>query len=352
MKNTIHYGIGREYLSTWGLQQALREIYQNFLDYGDYVEDVVHLDKHTVRVSVSNDWVPESLDFLRIGNSKKHNPDAIGKHGEGVKMAFLILERLGMKSQIITQKYVIEPAFNNDPEIGECFCLNYTSHEEQITAPKFTVIFECPTEDYIIFKDNVIVDGDIIFSHDYGDIINKDAGCIYSGGLFVTKVKNMSKAYNIKPHYLPLDRDRCAPGSFDLNYHASKINEYHGKITAEELAHSDTMYTSKVSDDVKKQIVPKMVGNSVEFVVKGKNGAEDKIIKNDYLKETLKKDSFFEKAIKKLRLYVAKKLGLYELLVEFQKKHVHTTDARADFELILARVEKSEKVEKPVEELA
>lgn len=352
MKNTIHYGIGREYLANWGIQQALREIYQNFLDYGDYSEDVVQFDEHSVRVSVSNDWVPESLDFLRIGNSKKHNPNAIGKHGEGVKMAFLILERLGMNSQIITQKYVIEPAFNNDPEIGECFCLNYTTHDEHADTPKFTVVFECPAEDFKIFKDNVIVDGDILFSHDYGNIVDKSAGSIYSGGLFVTKVKNMSKAYNIKPQYLPLDRDRCAPGSFDLNYHASKINEHHGKITAEELAHSDTMYTSEVSDDVKKQIVPKMVGNSVEFVVRGKNGTEDKIIKNDYLKESFKKDSFFEKTIKKLRLYVAKRLGLYDLLVEFQKKHVHTTDARADFELILARVEKTEKTDKHVEELA
>jgi len=352
MTNTIHYGIGREYLSNWGLQQALREIYQNFLDYGDYEENVVQLDEHMVRVSVSNDWVPESLDFLRIGNSKKHNPDAIGKHGEGVKMAFLILERLGLKSQIQTQKYNIEPAFNNDPEIGECFCLNYTSDVVRDDVPKFTVIFECPRVDFDTFKNNVIVVGDILFSHDYGDIVDKEPGTIFSGGLFVTKVKNMSKAYNIKPHYLPLDRDRCAPASFDLNYHSSKINEYHGKITAEELAHSDTMYTSKVPDDVKEQIVPKMVGNSVEFVVKGKNGAEDKVIKNEYLKDALKKDSFFEKAIKKLRMYVAKKLGLYDLLIEFQKKHVHTTDARADFELILARVEKTEKVEKPVEELA
>jgi len=341
--------MGREYLSNWGIQQAMREIYQNFLDYGDYTEDVDNSDEHTVIVSVSNDWAPESLDFLRIGNSKKHNPDAIGKHGEGVKMAFLILERLGMKSQIVTHKYVIEPAFNKDPEIGDCFCLNYTTITEPADVPRFTVVFECPAADYAMFKDNVIVGGDILFSHEYGDIVDKDAGSIYSGGLFVTRVKNMSKAYNIKPRYLPLDRDRCAPGTFDLNYHASKINESHGEITVEDLTHSDTMYTSAVSDKVKSQITPKMVGNSVEFVIRGKNGTEDKIIKNDYLKESFKKDSFFEKIIKKIRLHVAKKLGLYDLLLEFKDNHVHTTDAKADFELILARVENAEN---RVEELA
>ena len=32
----IYYGIGLEYLSNWTINHALREIYQNFLDYGDY----------------------------------------------------------------------------------------------------------------------------------------------------------------------------------------------------------------------------------------------------------------------------------------------------------------------------
>jgi len=341
MTNTIHYGIGREYLSNWGLQQALREIYQNFLDYGDYEENVVQLDEHMVRVSVSNDWVPESLDFLRIGNSKKHNPDAIGKHGEGVKMAFLIFLRTGFLSSIITDKYIITPAFTNDPEIGECFSMNYVPNDKP--CGRFIINFECHADDYIKFKDNVITEDDVIFTHDYGNIVNKEAGRIYSGGLFVAAFKNMSKAYDILPKYLPLDRDRCAPASFDVNYHASKINEYHGKITAEELSHSDTMYTSKIPDEVKRQIKPQMVGNSLEFVVKGKNGQEDKIITSSHIKESLKQDSFFEKTIKKIRMYVAKKLGLYDLLVQFRDKHVHSTDALADFGLILERVEKPTK---------
>ena len=32
----INYGFGKEYLPNWGIKEALREVYQNYLDYGDY----------------------------------------------------------------------------------------------------------------------------------------------------------------------------------------------------------------------------------------------------------------------------------------------------------------------------
>ena len=56
------------------------------------------------------------------------------------------------------------------------------------------------------------------------------------------------------------------------------------------------------------------------------------------LKETLKKDSRFQRIINKIRSYIATKLGLYELLIEFQNKHVYTSEARKDFQVILNRV--------------
>src|SRR6185503_8485894 len=108
----IHYGFGKDYLPKWGLQQALREIYQNFLDYGDYEEEIQYVDEDVTHdtqrliITIKNGWNPESLDYLRIGNSNKGgNTNAIGKHGEGLKMAFLILLREGMYSCILTDKY-------------------------------------------------------------------------------------------------------------------------------------------------------------------------------------------------------------------------------------------------------
>src|SRR5690606_1382877 len=102
MTKKIHYGFGLDYLKDWGIEQALREIYQSFLDYAAFREKVKpHARKsNIVEVTISNDWKPENLTFLRIGKSVKQE-GAIGKHGEGIKMAFMILYRNGYKSQII-----------------------------------------------------------------------------------------------------------------------------------------------------------------------------------------------------------------------------------------------------------
>lgn len=335
-ENKIHYGFGKDYLPNWGIQQALREIYQNFLDYGDYQERTDILSNGDLLVTLSNGWKPESLDFLRIGKSMKHSANPIGKHGEGVKMAFLILEREELNSSIFTDKYIITPSFYTDKEIGECFSLIYKEHG--ITDQKFTIQFNIPPEEFSQFKDSLITEDDVIFSHEYGDIVDKEAGSIYSGNLFVVKVRNMTNAYNLKPRYLPLDRDRSVPRSFDVNYYSSKINSAHAQlIDLKSLSNSDTLYIDDVPDTVKEQIKPKLVGNSIEFVYKD---AENKtvVISNESVKEILKRDSLFQAAIKRLKMFIAKKLGLYDLLIEFKEKHVHSSDAIADFELILERV--------------
>lgn len=338
MENTIHYGFGIDYLSNWGLKEALREIYQNFLDYGDYTESVENIDDANLLVTMSNDWMPESLDFLRIGNSQKNNQDAIGKHGEGLKMAFMILLREGFSSHVITPKHTVWPRLYTDKEIGECFCLKYEEHNLE---KKFSISFQCDRDVYFDFVSHIITPEDVIYDDRYwGQIVDKDQGEIYSGGLFVCKVDKVGKSYNIKPSHLPLDRDRSMPRSFDLNYAASKINQAHGKITAADLSYSDTDYIDELPLDLKQEIKPVIVGNSIEFTSKNVAG-EDVIINNESAKAVLKKDNLFSAAIKSLKLFLAKQLGLYDLLIEFKSKHVHGVEAIQDFDLILERVNQS-----------
>ncbi|WP_183567429.1 hypothetical protein [Mucilaginibacter sp. SP1R1] len=341
---TIHYGFGKDYLPQWSIKEALREIYQNFLDYGDYeVNDSPIGDSEKLIISVQNGWDPESLDFLRIGNSQKNKANAVGKHGEGMKMAFLILLREGLKSSILTPRYEVWPDFYIDQEIGECFCLKYTIHDEPMPTP-YTLTFECDRAVHNEFLHSIIKPEDVIFDDKYwGQIVEKPAGNIYSGGLFVTAAKNISKAYNINPQYLPLDRDRSVPRSFDLNYASSKINEAQGKYTVDDLSMSDTSFITQIPDSIKETVEPVLVGNSIEFKHTDALG-QDKIISNPSVKEQLIGDSFFASAIKRLKHFVAKQLGLYDMLVEFRDKHVHDSEALIDFELILERVDEKSNV--------
>ena len=336
MENKIHYGFGKEYLKSWGIKEALREIYQNFLDYGAY--DEISFDtEDKCYVSLTNKWTPDSLDFLRIGNTLKGNINAIGKHGEGLKMAFLILLREGLESKIITPKFTVYPEFYVDKEIGECFSLVYV--ENKIQLDEFTVEFSCSHEDYKSFKDNLILKSDVIFTDNYyGEIVNKKNGNIYSGGLYVCHVENVSRAYNINPNHLPLDRDRQVPQSFDVSWATSKILNAHGKWTTKDISMSDVLYVDKVPQEIKKDFKPKMVGNQIQFTHKV-NG-KDVVVSNSNVVDALRKDSFFEAAIRKLKMFIAKQLGLYDLLVEFKAKHVHSAEATIDFEIILERVSK------------
>ena len=343
MENRIHYGFGLDYLSDWDTKAALREILQNFLDYGAYQQEIVNLGG-LLKVTLTNDWNPESLDFLRIGRSVKRNYDAIGKHGEGLKMAFLILLREGYKSSVLTPKYHIEPSTYIDNEIGECFCLNYTPAPEGQTG--FSITFTVDEDIFNAFNSNVIKPEDILFTEpNWGDIVDKPTGNIYSGGLFVAHVKNMGHAYNILPHRLPLDRDRSVPQSFDVNHATSRIRESFGKFTTDDLSHTDTMYISTIPEPLKKQIKPIKVGNSVEFVYKDSAG-KSQILSNTSIKQSLQQDSFFTKAINKIKSLITKESGLYDLLTAFQKKHYMYGDQLTDFNIILDKCAKMEKIPK------
>lgn len=336
---TIHYGFGAEYLPKWGIKEALREIYQNFLDYGDYEEEAIFQDaaQTIIGVKLTNAWEPDNLEYLRIGRSQKDNPNAIGHHGEGLKMAFLILLRSGYQSNIFTSKYSVWPEWYKDDQIGDCFCFQYEMHD--IYQAPYSLTFQCATADFNEFKANLLTENDIIYTHPDGDIVDKEAGNIYSGKLWVAKVDNLSKAYNICPDLMPLDRDRSAPRAFDVNYHTSRINSAYGKWNARDTSYSDTSYIDSIPEDIKPQFKARKIGNNVEFTYKDENDV-DQVVKNSSVVEALKKDSFFQKAIQGIKRYLAKQLGVYDMLMEFRKKHVHTAEAIQDFELILEKVNK------------
>lgn len=334
----IHYGFGAEYLPKWGIKEALREIYQNFIDYGDYEEEAVHRG-NTVEVKLTSGWAPDSLEYLRIGNSKKEsNHNTIGHHGEGLKMAFLILLREGFNAMIFTNKYAVYPEWYHDSEIGSCFCFQYEIHD--FTEAPYTLEFNCPSLWFTEFHESLIKPTDIIYAHpEWGDMVDKKAGDIFSGGLFVANLGGMSRAYNIQPRHLPLDRDRCVPRAFDVEYAASMILDASKKMTVKDLSYSDTRYSYRLPEDMIKKVKPRRVGNDIQFTIKDDEG-KDQIIQNTSIRDHLKTHSLFQKAIAGIKRFLAKQLGLYDMLIEFKQKHVHSSEALQDFELILEKVNK------------
>ena len=304
MKGQIDYGFGREYLSNWSIKEALREVLQNYIDYGDYnVTTSEHGDNSKVFVTITNNYNPEKLEFLRIGNSDKgSNQDAIGHHGEGLKMAFLIFLREGLTFRMSTPLVVIKADWKQDSMVGETMVIYYDTHMNTNDFISFETWFECPKDVYDDFINNIVIEEDIIYKCHIGSIVNKPKGNIYSGNLFVCHVKNLSKSYNIKPQFLPLDRDRSVPRDWDVEYYTSQINELYNihldreevkidLVSNEELEGKDYKYANNLSNKVVDQFTYRSIGKEKVYINKHSNTP----VKSRRITEILDKHPKFNK---------------------------------------------------------
>lgn len=333
----INYGIGENYLKDWGIQEALREIYQNFIDYGSFNQKITKSRNGTfVNITLTNDFKPTSLSFLKIGETEKgENKEAIGQHGEGLKMALLVMLRLDYSIGVFNDNLVIFPIWDKQELIGKTFAI--LIEEQNIKEEGFKVQFCIPKEDFNIFNNNLIKQKDILYSDSYhGDIVNKEVGNLYVGKLFVANIKNFKKSYNISPSLIKLDRDRKIPGAFETSYHTSKINESQAKINFNDQNYDDFKHIDKIPQEMLKDIKPKIIGNNIKFVAK-QNG-EEIVITNPSIEAHLKQQSYFEKAINSIKRFLVAKLGVKDLLISFRNKYASYGDARKDFDIILERL--------------
>lgn len=357
MNAKIEYGFGREYLSNWTLKEALREVLQNYIDYGEYnisTKEIVD-QPDIIKVRISNNYIPEKLEFLRIGNSDKgDNSNAIGHHGEGLKVAFLIFLREDLSFRILTKNLAITPTWNIDELVGETLRIQYKDGYNELH--EFITEFDCPRDIYEEFISDIINEDNIVYNGYYGDIVDKPKGNIYSGNLFVCNIPKLSHSYNIKPSYLPLDRDRSVPSDWDIEYYTSKINqsynyhkqvEYKNSITAhisvttEELEGKDYSYTSELPDNIVNQFNRRKLGNKFVYI----NKVDNEHVQNRRITEILDKHPKFAKDKKvsarqqfKYKLEKTKRKSLKTLVKDFKYNYCKSTDMLDDINIIIKRL--------------
>ncbi len=340
----IKYGIGRNYLPDWGYQEALREIYQNFIDFGEFdeeIEDVKHSDGNIKHITLSNKFVTKDFHFLKLGESgNRDNANAVGQHGEGLKMALLVFLRSGLYVTINTHNQEFTPKFYKDVYLGECFGLHNSTAGRGLTNCNFRIRFKIPTEALEKFKGNQLNPDDVIYSCQYGDLINKNPGDIYVGGTYVTNMKSIKRAYNFNPTHVNLDRDRKVPGTFDVEWTASRIMQEYPELKIEDLSERDTAYVSDIKESIADQFVPEIVDKKVVF------RAGDIQAGND-LKNSLMRTPKNQKIIQKLKFKLCRKRKPQNILQDFYDKNHFglNPEAKAEFKMIIAKSKnwKSEK---------
>ena len=331
MFKTISYGITKNYLKHWDSSCMLREVFQNFKDFGEYNVSQLSSEDGYVTINVSNDFEPENIDFLFIGESSKGSDD-IGGHGEGLKMAGLIAAREGLNFIIRYKREMVVAMFDENGLFK--FQLHSLPQSTSDLDSKFEISFSVRTEDWIDFKSRSIKDSEILHSCQYGKIVDKEPGSVYVGGLYVCNLDKFKRAYDFNPTYIKLDRDRSTPSNFDVEYYASKISEkFDEDFTFEDLGKRDFSYVEKIPENKIKEIkVDASDVSSIKLL-----DPEGNTISNSNVKSYLFRQSYVSDQIKKAKMMVAKKLGIIDMLEDFMERHALTSSAKMDMEIIIKK---------------
>lgn len=225
--------ISPTYVASWGLWEAVREIYQNALDeqtkdpaceayisYANDDEGTLYIGSHPVM----NALAPSSL---LLGNTSKATDGRLrGQHGEGYKLALLVLSRMGFPTKIRNGQDTWRAAIEHDKTFDSQVLNIHVEHNTQnFTGVEF-VITDVSTHEWDAIKKNIRNDGDV----DTILLTEQEKGRVYSGGLYVCTMKDFDKGYSFAPGTIKLDRDRGLVDNFDLSMATSRLwtNADHG----------------------------------------------------------------------------------------------------------------------------
>lgn len=110
--NKYPLSLTSNYVSDWGLWEAVREIIQNALD--NKSGHSISYDSNQETLTITSDEVKLEASTLLLGNtSKRDDSSKIGSFGEGYKIACLVLLCRGYAVSINNADVVWEPSFQH-----------------------------------------------------------------------------------------------------------------------------------------------------------------------------------------------------------------------------------------------
>lgn len=222
----IPLSIAKSYVSHWSWWEGIRELLQNAVDTGDF--DVQTTWNGQIIINSRGGKIPVSA--LLMGKSgKEDDEDTIGKFGEGMKLAFLVLGRLGADVVVHNDDECWRPSFQYSETFQEeCLAVGVYPAEEA-TGDVRICISGVPEKIIELVEDRFLPIKGItpIYTARNGEAYEKDdeKDCsVYVNGIFIAKIKGKYKFdYNFRPSAFTLDRDRNTAKDFEVRWEASKL---------------------------------------------------------------------------------------------------------------------------------
>lgn len=244
IKNMTKYEltVSTGYVPNWTYIEAMRELFQNALD--QETKDprnkmVFEYDSKNERVTIGNKTSVLDANSLLLGFTTKADDSAtIGQHGEGYKIAFMVLLREGKAIHVLNYGKQQEWEVKLVKSRRFSGCMVPTVYVEKkmfwepvpdrdltivvdgITPDEWTAISECNL--HLLRKKKVLQECE---AEDYGRVLldGDQSGRVYVKGLYVCTVKELCYGYDLEPQYITLDRDRSLIRNFDLVWRTSSM---------------------------------------------------------------------------------------------------------------------------------
>lgn len=287
--------ISSNYVPEWGINEALRELFQNALD-----QEIVnpenamlfHYDEAHERVLIANKTSTLPVNSLLLGQTSKAEDDkTIGQHGEGYKIAFMVLLRAGKKVQVLNygENQVWTVRMVNSRRFKALIPTVFVEKKafwETVPDHNLTIQVDGVTKEewenyrimnlHLMRRDRVVAEYEV---SKHGRILLDEVmkGRIYVKGLYVCTNSTLVYGYDFEPSQITLDRDRKLIQDYNLLSKTSSLwkNAYRDGFMQErvlEMINSkapDVNYLRNVYCD-NFQTVESEIGNNLldEFIQK------------------------------------------------------------------------------------
>lgn len=353
MKQKFELTLTERYASSWGVQEALRELIQNAIDQETQVDgNTLSIGYADNILKISNkDSVLQKKSLLLGFTSKEDDTETIGQFGEGYKIALLVLTRLGHnvtiynygKKEVWTSRFVKsrryegEKVLTIDVETGYLWTKvpdnNLTIEVDGITED----IYDCLRDRCLLFHDDK---GEVLES-ERGEILLDDRykGRLYVSGLYINNDDSLEHGYDIKPKYLSIGRDRDLVSSFDVYRTTSNMwikQDHPRKLELIKKGSNDTTYipnawgdTGKLGDEIYESIkeehgeniVPVSSQTEYEMVTREYVTAKPLLV-NDTMKRLLDDSDKMKNVLESMEKNELSKEDKYE---QWRKKYLWRT---------------------------
>ena len=278
--------ISADYVPEWGITEAVREFFQNAIDeqrrdsgnsmFFDY-------DPKGQVIRIGNRHSDLDIKTLLFGEStKRGKEEMIGSHGEGYKIATVVLLRNG--KQVSFQNYcrreIWKPSLVKSKRYGGVMVPTFFVETEAVwkKVPENSLIIEIggitPEEYEKIRESNLYLQENVKRRETSdGAILDEDKfkGKIFVGGLYICEEPRMEVGVDLKPNRVHLERDRTLVRTFDVQILVSNMIEElkDVELTKKSLGTFAGEYISsnKVDDGIKNEIAADFVREHGEKAV-------------------------------------------------------------------------------------